>query len=181
MSLRSCVRTTSLSTRLLIAGTLLIAAWSTPTLGQQEVQELQRQLDLIRRQLANLTGETAGPRRATSPTPAEIRLGWYEDHVAMMETSAYKDLNWQFVGPTNVSGRITDVAVPTPKGDHYTIFIAAASGGVWRTKNEGITWEPVFEQGPSTSVGDLHESSPVQGLSWQPAQLPRRRRHRRVS
>ena len=46
------------------------------------------------------------------------------------------------LGPTNVSGRSTDVAVVTPKGKSYTIYVATASGGVWKTENEGLTWEP---------------------------------------
>ncbi len=61
----------------------------------------------------------------------------YEAHVAMVEASPFKNLPWQFVGPTNVSGRMTDIAVVTPKGENYTIYVAGASGGVWRTRKRG--------------------------------------------
>ncbi len=90
----------------------------------------------------------------------------YEAHVAMAEASPFKNLPWQFVGPTNISGRMTDIAVVTPKGESYTIFVAGASGGVWRTRNEGVTWEPVFEQGPSTSIGDVTVAPSNQDIIW---------------
>ena len=50
---------------------------------------------------------------------------------------------------------MTDVEVVSPKGKNYTIYVAGASGGIWRTENEGITWKPVFEHGMSTAFGDL--------------------------
>ncbi|MFB0564931.1 MAG: hypothetical protein ACETWK_04555 [Candidatus Aminicenantaceae bacterium] len=99
-------------------------------------------------------------------TDPELRLKWYEEHVAMKERSMFKNLPWQFLGPTNISGRCTDVAVVAPKGKHYTIYAAAASGSVWKTVNEGTTWEPVFEHGPSTSVGDVTIAPSNQKIVW---------------
>ncbi|MHC4489674.1 MAG: WD40/YVTN/BNR-like repeat-containing protein, partial [Planctomycetota bacterium] len=73
----------------------------------------------------------------------------------MKKNTPFKDLKWQHVGPRNVSGRCTDIAVITPKGKNYTIYVATASGGVWKTENEGTTWEPIFDQEASTSIGDV--------------------------
>ena len=94
------------------------------------------------------------PQRIINTDP-ELRLQWYDQHVEMEKTSKFKDLRWQFLGPTNVSGRVTDIAVVPPKGQSYTMFVGTASGGLWKTENEGTTWNPVFETGPSTSVGDI--------------------------
>jgi photosystem II stability/assembly factor-like uncharacterized protein len=88
-------------------------------------------------------------------TDAQLRLAWYDQMVQIKSGSKLKDLKWQFLGPTNISGRVTDVAVVTPKGQAYTIYVGTASGGVWKTDNEGTTWEPVFDQGPSAAVGTL--------------------------
>ncbi len=88
-------------------------------------------------------------------TPPEIRLKGFEQHKEMRSASPFKNLRWQFLGPTNVSGRCTDMAVVTPKGKNYTIYVATASGGVWKTENEGTTWEPIFDQELSTSIGDI--------------------------
>jgi photosystem II stability/assembly factor-like uncharacterized protein len=100
------------------------------------------------------------PQQAKKPqrimnTDPELRLKWYDQHVEMKNSSKFKDLKWQFLGPTNVSGRITDIAVVAPKGKNYTMYVATASGGVWKTENEGVTWSPIFEQGPSAAIGDI--------------------------
>ncbi len=97
----------------------------------------------------------ASGQESARSTPPEPRLEWYQEHVALKEDSLFQGLEWQFIGPTNISGRVTDVAVVTPRGASYVIYAAAASGGLWRTVNEGTTWEPVFEHGPSTSLGDV--------------------------
>ncbi|MAG56318.1 MAG: hypothetical protein CMJ83_08520 [Planctomycetes bacterium] len=73
----------------------------------------------------------------------------------MLEASPHGKLKWHFLGPDNVSGRVTDIAVPMPRGQTYTMYVATASAGVWRTVNEGTTWEPIFEHAPSTSIGDV--------------------------
>ena len=80
--------------------------------------------------------------------------------------SPFKHLRWQFLGPTNISGRMTDVAVVTPRGQSYTLFVAGASGGVWRSRNEGVSWEPVFERGVSTSIGDVTIAPSNQDIVW---------------
>jgi len=73
----------------------------------------------------------------------------------MEEESEFKDLHWQFIGPTNIGGRCTDIAVVTPKGKNYTIYAAAASGGLWKTDNEGTSWIPLFDRQVTTSMGDI--------------------------
>ncbi len=88
-------------------------------------------------------------------TDPQQRLQWYDEFAASKTASKFKDLKWQHLGPTNVSGRATDVAVVTPKGKNYTMYVATASGGVWKTDNEALTWEPVFENAASTAIGDI--------------------------
>jgi len=88
-------------------------------------------------------------------TNGNERLAQFKLYKQMAKSSQYKDLEWQFVGPLNVSGRCTDVEVVTPKGESYTIYVASASGGVWKTENEGTSWDPVFDQAASASIGDI--------------------------
>ncbi len=103
------------------------------------------------------------PVRCTDPG---LRLKWYEQHTAMKEKSLFKNVPWQFLGPGNVSGRMTDVAVVAPKGKNYTIYAAGASGGVWKTVNECTTWEPVFEHAQSTAIGDVTIAPSDQNIIW---------------
>ncbi len=98
------------------------------------------------------------------PTSPELRLQWYQQHVAMQDQSLLKNLPWRFIGPEIMSGRLTDVAIP-PNAKH-TVYLAAASGGIWKTINEGTTWEPVFEHGPSTSIGDIAIAPSNPDIVW---------------
>ncbi len=108
--------------------------------------------------------EAKGVIQSTDP---DLRMEWWKKHVNMQKISKFKDFEWQFVGPTNVSGRCTDVAVVTPKGENYTMYVATATGGVWKTENEGTSWEPVFEnQGPSTSIGAVAVSQSKNEIVW---------------
>jgi len=102
-------------------------------------------------------------KKIESTDPA-LRLKWYEEHVALKETSLFKDLKWRWIGPEIMSGRITDVAVP--RGRKHTIYAAAASGGVWKTVNEGTTWKPILEHAPSTSVGDVTVAPSNPDIVW---------------
>lgn len=76
-------------------------------------------------------------------------------HLKMAEESSLKDLHWQYVGPTNISGRCTDVEAVVPRGESYTIWVGSATGGVWKSENEGSTFEPVFDKMPTASIGDI--------------------------
>jgi photosystem II stability/assembly factor-like uncharacterized protein len=84
----------------------------------------------------------------------------------MARSSDLGKLEWSHIGPTNVSGRATDVVAVTPKGKSYTIYVATASGGAWKTDNEGTTWEPVFDKSPSTSIGDLAIAPSNPDIVW---------------
>ncbi|MEE4115954.1 MAG: hypothetical protein V2I37_07290 [Marinilabiliaceae bacterium] len=76
-------------------------------------------------------------------------------HLKMAEESSLKELHWQYVGPTNISGRCTDVEAVVPRGESYTIWVGSATGGVWKSENEGSTFEPVFDKMPTASIGDI--------------------------
>ncbi len=62
-------------------------------------------------------------------------------------------VNWQFVGPENVGGRITDIEIPSNNPSTY--FAAAATGGIFRSTNAGNTWEPIFDNQSTLSIGDM--------------------------
>ncbi len=55
------------------------------------------------------------------------------------------------VGPAFVAGRIADIAVH-PQHEN-TWYVGVASGGVWKTKNAGITWDPIFDSQSTFAVG----------------------------
>ena len=94
------------------------------------------------------------------------KLNMYTSHEQMRGESPYAGLHWQYLGPTNISGRCTDVEAVGPKGKHYTIWVASASGGVWKSVNEGVTFEPVFEHQGTSTIGDLAVSPSDPDVVW---------------
>ena len=69
-------------------------------------------------------------------------------------SSAYEGgaLEWRLIGPHR-GGRVLAVAgIP---GDAATFYFGAVDGGVWRTRNAGVTWEPLFDDQPIASIGAL--------------------------
>lgn len=113
-----------------------------------------------------LVSSPAFAQKQRSYTDPEDRMAAYQKHVAMTKKSEFGSVRWQFLGPKNISGRVTDIAVGTPRGKSYTIYVAGASGGVWKTDNDGHTWTPVFENAASTSIGDVTIAPSDQKTVW---------------
>ncbi|MBK8059449.1 MAG: glycosyl hydrolase [Gemmatimonadetes bacterium] len=68
-----------------------------------------------------------------------------------MPPAAVSGLPLRSIGPALMGGRIADVAVH-PR-DRHTWYVAAGSGGVWKTTNAGVTFTPIFDAQPSYSIG----------------------------
>jgi photosystem II stability/assembly factor-like uncharacterized protein len=83
------------------------------------------------------------------------RVALTEKLTEMKANSPFRDMKWQYLGPTNISGRCTDVEAISPRGGSYTIWVGSATGGVWKSINEGTTFEPVFQGEPTASIGDI--------------------------
>ena len=64
---------------------------------------------------------------------------------------AIEALELRSIGPAFMGGRISDIAVHPL--DKSTWYVAAGSGGVWKTTNAGTTWKPVFDDQGSYSIG----------------------------
>ncbi len=61
--------------------------------------------------------------------------------------------SWQFAGPVNIGGRITDIEF-NPSNQQIA-YLAAASGGVFKTIDAGINWLPIFDNEITLSIGDI--------------------------
>ena len=66
----------------------------------------------------------------------------------------FRHMEWRPIGPAVFGGRIPDVeAVPE---NPAVIYVAGSTGGVFKTTNNGVTWEPIFDDaGPTLSIGDM--------------------------
>lgn len=67
--------------------------------------------------------------------------------------SALKNLKFRSIGPATMGGRIDDFAVV--ESNPRIIYTATAAGGIFKTTNGGITWEPIFDDQPNSTIGDI--------------------------
>jgi photosystem II stability/assembly factor-like uncharacterized protein len=67
--------------------------------------------------------------------------------------AALQKLEWRSIGPANMGGRTADVEGVA--GNPGIIYVASASGGLWKTVNGGVTWKPIFERQGTISIGDI--------------------------
>jgi photosystem II stability/assembly factor-like uncharacterized protein len=96
---------------------------------------------------------------------AEVLRKGYDTYRSMRDASPYKSATWMYVGPTNVSGRSTDTAVADKNGQRR-IYVGYATSGVWKTDDNGATWQTIFDDMPSTSVGDLAVAPSNPDILW---------------
>jgi photosystem II stability/assembly factor-like uncharacterized protein len=90
------------------------------------------------------------PARAQQPAP--------------ISTEALSNLTFRSIGPAVTGGRIHDVEARP--GDPSTIYAATASGGLWKTTNKGTTWQPLFDDQPVSTFGDVALAPSNRRVVW---------------
>ena len=68
-----------------------------------------------------------------------------------MNADTFSGLKFRSIGPGAESGRVMSIAVNPKKKNEF--YVGVASGGVWKTVNDGTTWSPLFEHEGSYSIG----------------------------
>ena len=87
---------------------------------------------------------TAAATPLASPTPTPVN--WSTD--PMLRRFVFRA-----IGPASMGGRIDDIACV--ESNSYICYIGFATGGVWNTTNNGTTFQPIFENYSSASIGDI--------------------------
>jgi len=98
---------------------------------------------------------TPTPAASPSPSPTAGRPegpGEEENRPRdPMSSATFGGLRFRSIGPAFTSGRVIAFAVDPSNAARY--YVASASGGVWKTINNGTTWTPVFDREGSYSIG----------------------------
>lgn len=80
------------------------------------------------------------------------------------KSETFGGLAFRSIGPAKTSGRVVDFAVNPYNHSEY--FVAAASGGVWKTSNAGITYNPVFDGEGAYSIGCVEIDPANTNVVW---------------
>lgn len=81
-----------------------------------------------------------------------------------LEDAWLKDMPWRSIGPANMSGRITDIAIHDQ--DPSLWWIATASGGLLKTTNSGVTIEHQFDKQNTVSIGAIAADPTNKDVLW---------------
>lgn len=94
----------------------------------------------------------AGSLHSLAQQPDSPLVSSFESYQEHRQATEY-GVQWISVGPTVNSARVEALQLdPTHPG---TIYVAFGSGNLWKTTNNGISWEPKFEQQASHGIGDF--------------------------
>ncbi|MEO7713735.1 MAG: hypothetical protein ABIV10_12540 [Gemmatimonadaceae bacterium] len=103
--------------------------------------------------------------RALAPlVPLLLALATASAQAPRSTDATLAGLRFRSIGPATMSGRITDLAIS--EADPTLMYVASATGGVWKTTDNAITMTPVFENERVHSVGALGLFQPDPKLVW---------------
>ncbi len=80
------------------------------------------------------------------------------------QQSFRSNATWEFVGPVNIGGRISDIEIPVDQPQTY--YVGAASGGIFKTTDAGANWIPIFDSQEMLSIGDIEISKNDTDIVW---------------
>lgn len=81
-----------------------------------------------------------------------------------LDSTFLKNLQFRAIGPAIMGGRIDDLAVVENNPSIY--YVGVATGGVWKTVNNGTTFDPIFDEQGSTSIGDVAVAPTDPSIVW---------------
>lgn len=87
------------------------------------------------------------------PSLATDRLGSLQKRKSAANNSLLKTIAFRNIGPTQMNGRVVDIEVNP--NDPTEFYVAYASGGLWHTVNNGLSFAPLFEKEDAFSIGDI--------------------------
>ncbi len=71
-----------------------------------------------------------------------------------LDSDTLSGLPIRAIGPAAMGGRVADITA-VREGGRLTIYIGSASGGVWKSRDGGTTFKPIFDKQPSLSIGSI--------------------------
>lgn len=105
------------------------------------------------------------PKNLSVASCLALLVQWYSTSLmAGLDADLLEGLSARTLGPAAVSGRITAIDAVASNPNH--IVIGAASGGVWISKNGGLTWTPVFDEQPVASIGSVAINQDNPDIIW---------------
>ena len=120
------------------------------------------------------------PESISENLPADFMFDQRAYPTGMIKSEAYREAiqwkkqqlrernaignSWEFAGPANIGGRITDIEIPSNQAQTY--YVGAASGGIFKTTDAGSSWASIFDDQEMLSIGDIEISKVDNDVIW---------------
>ncbi|MCA1631166.1 MAG: glycosyl hydrolase, partial [Acidobacteria bacterium] len=101
--------------------------------------------------------QTPTPTPTATPTPTPTPINWSQDPTLTRFV-------FRGIGPASMGGRIDDIAAV--EQNPYIIYVGFATGGLWKSTNNGTTFQPVFDTYSNASIGDIAIAPSDQNIVW---------------
>ena len=124
--------------------------------------DVMKNASLVASCIAALLFLTAAPNAVQ--TPAADRQRAWDLHLRLSAASPFRGLHWEALGPSMQGARIETIAVPAPGST--TMYLGPGAGNVWKTTNNGMTWEPIFEHESAFAIGDIAVAPSNPDIVW---------------
>ena len=153
--MRSCIATILKSNGFFLRFSLLalLIALPFPAFAQEEKAAEKAAAQKARQEAAAKQQAAPEAKQDEAKKPDEEKPDEEKKPADPMSSPAFNGLRFRSIGPAFTSGRVIGFAVEPNNPAHF--FVASASGGVWKTVNNGTTWTPVFDREGSYSIGAI--------------------------
>jgi S1-C subfamily serine protease/photosystem II stability/assembly factor-like uncharacterized protein len=137
---------------------LMAAVALTPSAAADTPPERAKQIEELEKQLREMQAKLAALKQPDAPPAADQPVA------GTIPESVSKQFQWRNIGPANMGGRVTALAVV--ESDPATYYVATASGGLLKTVNNGTTFQVLFDNQSTVSIGDVAVAPSDPNVVW---------------
>src|SRR5438874_13560413 len=98
--------------------------------------------------------EAPSPSATSSPSPSPMLLG----------EALFKNLKARSIGPAVMGGRVSVIAID-PRNP-FVFYVGLAHGGVFKTNDNGVSFDPIFDKQPALSIGAIAIAPSDSDVIW---------------
>lgn len=98
--------------------------------------------------------ETPSPSATSSPSASPV----------VLSEALFKNLKARSIGPAVMGGRVSDIAID-PRNP-FVFYVGLGHGGVFKTNDNGVTFQPIFDKQPMLSIGAVAVAPSDSDVVW---------------
>src|SRR6516225_6747699 len=107
---------------------------------------------------------SSSPATVASPMASSSATATPSPVAPLLTDALFKNLKARSIGPAVMGGRVTDITID-PRNP-FIFYIGLGHGGVFKTNDNGVTFEPIFDKQPMLSIGAVAVAPSDSDVIW---------------